>query len=138
MEAGNRQGRNLRIPPISLNCCGTPVKIHDQRSLRIWIPQQPTLNSPSIKALIVVILNPNVLSNRTWSYEVDNNTVSESLQDRRLEEAVRHPDRTILSHRRESGRYLSHRSGPFSIANVDNSRRQPAIVQDYPEERTLD
>src|SRR6266700_3492703 len=84
-----------------LELLSDPVKIHDQRSFRIRIPQQPTLNSPSIKALKVVILNPNVLGNRTPRGQIYNSTVSESLQERRLEEAVRHPDRAILSHGRE-------------------------------------
>jgi hypothetical protein len=83
------------------------MKIHDQRSIRIWISQQPTLNSPSIEALIVVILNPNVLSNRTRSNEVDNDTVSKSLQEWRLEEAVRHPHWTIFGNGREQAREIS-------------------------------
>src|SRR5216117_2160901 len=89
------------VPPISLSRCRTSMKIDDQRRFRIRIPQQPALNSSSIESLIVVILNPNVLRNRTRSDEVYDNTVSESLQEWRLEEAVRNPDRTILSHSRE-------------------------------------
>src|SRR3989442_5331585 len=90
VKSCNSHGRNLWVPPISLGCCRTPVKIHDQRSFRIRIPQQPTLNPPPIKALVVMILNPNVLRDRTWRNEIDNNTVFESLQEWRLKEAVRH------------------------------------------------